>query len=138
MNDPEFFGQNVLELLNGAFIGGTLSSFLVDLVPQEPDLLIISVALLIVLLNLFDLVVSVFDSFVENILKLSDLTFVDHTLSPFILDNVPQLPDLVVVLLSDSGMVMYMLCLFFKDVFKFADGSFVCETLVSLLFNLVS
>jgi hypothetical protein len=99
-NYSEFLGQNILKLFDGGLIGLTFSSFFINLVSEELDLLVVSVALFIVLLNFLVLFIGLLDSLVENYLKVSDLTFIDHALSSFIFNDVSEFLDFIIESLS--------------------------------------
>lgn len=98
--DSEFLSKNVLKFFYGGLIGLTFSSFLINLVSEEFDLLVVSVALFIVLLDFSVLFIGLLDSFIENSLKVSDFAFIDHTLSSFIFNDVSEFLDFIIVSLS--------------------------------------
>ena len=81
--------------------------------------------LFIVILHFFCLFIGIFDSLVENTLQLSNLTLINHAFSSLIFDNISELLDLVIILLSGFAVFFNVSRLLFQDILQFSDCSFV-------------
>jgi hypothetical protein len=124
-DDSKFFGQYVFEFFDSRLISLTFSSFLVNLIPEELNLLVIFVTFFVVLLHFSVLLIGIFDSFIENGLQFPNFSFVNHAFSPFIFNDVSELLDFVIVSFTDLGMFFDMPGFLCEDAFEFSDCGFI-------------
>jgi hypothetical protein len=71
------------------------------------------------------LLISFFDSFIENGLQFSDFSFVNHTFPSLIFNDVSEFLDFVVISFSDLSMLFDVSGFLLEDAFEFSDGSFI-------------
>lgn len=138
LNNPQLFGQYILQLFNRPLIRLTLSPLFLYLVPQELYLLLVPAALLIILLDLPCLVVGVLYLLVQDTLEFADLALVDHALASLIFNDIPQLFDLVVILLPGLAMLLNVSYFFLQNILQLSDSSLISQRFVPLLLYLLS